>query len=122
MAQVYALHPQHRVPPESSRGHRRSNPCSPTSRASSAARRCRSARFTRRSANGSAMFRSIVYHGNKFLGGNSGLGYLLVAKMNAYETDSLFAVIALLTLVGFVFYAAVGAARRLLIPWHDSAS
>lgn len=57
----------------------------------------------------------------QFLGGNAGLGYLLVAKMNAYETDSLFAVIALLTLVGFAFYAVVGAARRLLIPWHDSA-
>jgi NitT/TauT family transport system permease protein len=57
----------------------------------------------------------------QFLGGNAGLGYLLVAKMNAYETDSLFAVIVLLTLVGFVFYAAVGLARRLLIPWHESA-
>ena len=57
----------------------------------------------------------------QFLGGNAGLGYLLVAKMNAYETDSLFAVIVLLTLVGFVFYVAVGAARRVLIPWHDSA-
>ncbi len=56
----------------------------------------------------------------QFLGGNAGLGYLLVAKMNAYETDSLFAVIVLLTLVGFVFYAAVGAARRVLIPWHES--
>ncbi len=58
----------------------------------------------------------------QFLGGNAGLGYLLVAKMNAYETDSLFAVIVLLTLVGFVFYAAVGLARRLLIPWHESAA
>jgi len=57
----------------------------------------------------------------QFLGGNAGLGYLLVAKMNAYETDSLFAVIVLLTIVGFVFYAAVGLARRLLIPWHESA-
>lgn len=58
----------------------------------------------------------------QFLGGNAGLGYLLVAKMNAYETDSLFAVIALLTLVGFAFYLVVGAARRVLIPWHGSAS
>ncbi len=58
----------------------------------------------------------------QFLGGNAGLGYLLVAKMNAYETDSLFAVIVLLTLVGFVFHAAVGLARRWLIPWHESAA
>ena len=56
----------------------------------------------------------------QFLGGNAGLGYLLVAKMNAYETDSLFAVIALLTIVGFVFYAGVGFARRALTPWHES--
>jgi NitT/TauT family transport system permease protein len=40
--------------------------------------------------------------------------------MNAYQTDMLFAAILLPTLVGFVFYAAVGPARRLLIPWHSS--
>ncbi len=56
----------------------------------------------------------------QFLGGNAGLGYLLVAEMNAYQTDLLFAVILLLTLVGFAFYAAIGAARRVLIPWHSS--
>jgi NitT/TauT family transport system permease protein len=56
----------------------------------------------------------------QFLGGNAGLGYLLVAQMNAYQTDLLFAVILLLTLVGFMFYAAVGLARRLLIPWHEA--
>ena len=56
----------------------------------------------------------------EFLGGNAGLGYLLVAQMNAYQTDMLFAVIVVLTGVGFVFYAAVGVARRVLIPWHGS--
>lgn len=56
----------------------------------------------------------------EYLGGNSGLGYLLIAKMNAYETDSLFAVIVHLTLIGFAFYWLMGAARRLLIPWHES--
>ena len=57
----------------------------------------------------------------EFLGGNAGLGYLLVAKMNAYETDALFAVIIHLTLVGFLFYVLIGAVRRILIPWHESA-
>jgi NitT/TauT family transport system permease protein len=57
----------------------------------------------------------------QFLGGNAGLGYLLVAEMNAYQTDLLFAVIVLLTVVGFVFYALIGLARRLLIPWHESS-
>ena len=56
----------------------------------------------------------------EYLGGNTGLGYMLIAKMNAYETDSLFAVIIHLTLIGFIFYWLMGAARRLLIPWHES--
>lgn len=56
----------------------------------------------------------------EYLGGNSGLGYLLIAKMNAYETDSLFAVIIHLTLIGFAFYWLMGSTRRLLIPWHES--
>lgn len=58
----------------------------------------------------------------EFLGGNAGLGYMLVAKMNAYETDMLFAVIAHLTMVGFLFYIAIGAVRRFLIPWHESVA
>ncbi len=56
----------------------------------------------------------------EYLGGNSGLGFLLIAKMNAYETDSLFAVIIHLTLIGFAFYWLMGVVRRLLIPWHES--
>ena len=57
----------------------------------------------------------------EYLGGNSGLGYLLVAKMNAYETDGLFAVMIHMTLLGFIFYFAIGIVRRLLIPWHQSS-
>ena len=54
----------------------------------------------------------------QYLGGNAGLGYLLVAQMNAYQTDMLFAVIVLLTLVGWAFYVLVSLARRALVPWH----
>jgi NitT/TauT family transport system permease protein len=57
----------------------------------------------------------------QFIGGNDGLGYLLIDSMNAYQTDLLFAVIALLTGIGFLFYVAIGALRRVLIPWHESA-
>ena len=57
----------------------------------------------------------------EYLGGNSGLGYLLIAKMNAFETDGLFAVMIHMTILGFAFYLAVGLLRRLLIPWHQSA-
>ena len=56
----------------------------------------------------------------EYLGGSNGLGYLLIAKMNAYETDALFAVIIHLTLIGFAFYWLMGSVRRLLIPWHES--
>jgi len=58
----------------------------------------------------------------EFLGGDVGLGYLLVARMNAYETDVLFAVIVHMTMVGFMFYFAIGVVRRLLIPWHESVA
>jgi NitT/TauT family transport system permease protein len=57
----------------------------------------------------------------EYLGGNSGLGYLLISKMNAFETDGLFAVMIHMTILGFVFYFAVGILRRMLIPWHSSS-
>jgi NitT/TauT family transport system permease protein len=56
----------------------------------------------------------------EYLGGNAGLGFMLVSKMNGYETDGLFAVIIQMTLIGFALYFATGALRRLLIPWHQS--
>jgi NitT/TauT family transport system permease protein len=57
----------------------------------------------------------------EYLGGNSGLGYLLIGRMNAFETDGLFAVMLHMTLLGFAFYFAIGMLRRILIPWHQSA-
>ena len=56
----------------------------------------------------------------EYLGGNAGLGFMLVSKMNGYETDGLFAVIIQMTLIGFALYFATGALRKLLIPWHQS--
>ncbi len=57
----------------------------------------------------------------QMLAGNAGLGYLLMAKMNAYETDGLFAVLLLLAGLGCGFHFAVRALRRVLVPWHASA-
>jgi NitT/TauT family transport system permease protein len=57
----------------------------------------------------------------QMLAGDAGLGYLPMAKMNAYETDSLFAVLLLLAALGCCFHLAVRALRRLLVPWHASA-
>ncbi len=56
----------------------------------------------------------------EYLGGNEGLGYLAVATMNAFQTDRLFAIIILLTLMGFVLFTGMAVLRRVLIPWHRS--
>jgi len=57
----------------------------------------------------------------EYLGGSQGLGNLAVREMNSYNTTALFAVIVHLSIIGFLFYAAVVACRRHLIPWHESA-
>lgn len=56
----------------------------------------------------------------EYLGGNRGLGYLAVATLNAFDVQAMFAVIFILTLLGFVLYFAVAAVRRRLTPWHES--
>jgi NitT/TauT family transport system permease protein len=56
----------------------------------------------------------------EYLGGSDGLGHLAVATLNAFQVDALFAVILLLTLMGFALYLVVVALRRLAIPWHES--
>lgn len=55
----------------------------------------------------------------EYLGGNAGLGFLVVRSLNALDAPRLFAVIVLLTLIGVVLHAAVATARRLAVPWHD---
>jgi NitT/TauT family transport system permease protein len=57
----------------------------------------------------------------EYLGGATGLGYLLVTSMNNYKVGMLFAVIILLTVIGFLLYLLIGMLRRLVIPWHESA-
>jgi NitT/TauT family transport system permease protein len=57
----------------------------------------------------------------EYVGGDVGLGHLLVARMNAFETDGLFAVMIHMTVLGFLFYFAISLLRRALIPWHESA-
>ena len=58
----------------------------------------------------------------EYLSGGEGLGWLAVVNLNQLQVDRLFAVIALLCIVGVVLYAAVASLRRLLVPWHPSAS
>lgn len=54
----------------------------------------------------------------EYLGGSEGLGYLAVATMNAFQTDRLFVIVILLTLIGFVLFLVIAALRRMLTAWH----
>jgi len=56
----------------------------------------------------------------EYLGGSTGLGYLAVASLNDYKTGMLFAVILLLTIIGFGLYVFISGLKRLVIPWHES--
>lgn len=56
----------------------------------------------------------------EYLGGSTGLGHLAVASLNDYKVGMLFAVILLLTAMGFLLYALIGALKKLVIPWHES--
>ena len=57
----------------------------------------------------------------EYLAGSEGLGWLAVTALNQLQVDTLFAVVALLSLIGFALYRAVAALRRVLVPWHPSA-
>ncbi len=57
----------------------------------------------------------------EYLGGSTGLGHLAVASLNDFKVGMMFAVIILLTLIGFVLYVLIGLLRRILTPWHESA-
>jgi NitT/TauT family transport system permease protein len=58
----------------------------------------------------------------EYLSGGEGLGWLAVTNLNQLQVDRLFAIIALLCVVGVVLYGAVAGLRRLLVPWHPSAA
>ncbi len=58
----------------------------------------------------------------EYLGGSEGLGYLVVASLNALDAPRLFAVIVLLAVVGSLLYLLVTTTKRFVIPWHDSVS
>jgi NitT/TauT family transport system permease protein len=56
----------------------------------------------------------------EYLGGNQGLGRMLIERMNAFEMGEMFAILIHMSMIGFVLYFSVGALRKLLIPWHSS--
>jgi NitT/TauT family transport system permease protein len=54
----------------------------------------------------------------EFVGGDAGLGYLLMTANGAMDTPLLFAGVAMLTLLGIIFFLLVEFAERLAIPRH----
>jgi NitT/TauT family transport system permease protein len=58
----------------------------------------------------------------EYLGGNIGLGQMAVATLNAFDVQGMFAVIVLLTVMGFALYFAVVVLRRYLTPWHQTVA
>ncbi|HEX5421888.1 MAG TPA: ABC transporter permease [Gammaproteobacteria bacterium] len=56
----------------------------------------------------------------EYLGGNQGLGYMIVVSLNALNAPQLFAVIILLAALGSVLFFSVNLIKKWTIPWHDS--
>jgi NitT/TauT family transport system permease protein len=54
----------------------------------------------------------------EFVGGNSGLGYLIIVANQELDTALAFAAIVLLSLMGIVLYGLIELLERWLMPWH----
>lgn len=57
----------------------------------------------------------------EYLGGNEGLGALVVKTLNSLMVEHMFATIIALATFGFFFYGAISSLRRVLVRWHESA-
>ncbi|MFD4668755.1 ABC transporter permease [Lentzea sp. NPDC058450] len=57
----------------------------------------------------------------EYLGGDEGLGALATVMLASLRTDQLFAVVIIMTVLGFLLYAVVAGIRRFAIPWHESS-
>lgn len=56
----------------------------------------------------------------EFVGGDAGLGYLLMSANGSMDTPLLFAGLVGLTLIGIVLFMLIEIAERIAIPWHAS--
>ena len=56
----------------------------------------------------------------EFVASDRGLGYLLLEFNGDLDTPMVFAVIVLLSIIGFAVYGVVSWIESLLIPWHVS--
>ena len=56
----------------------------------------------------------------EFVGGDAGLGYLLMSANGSMDTPLLFAGLVGLTVIGIVLFMLIEIAERFAIPWHTS--
>ncbi|GGH34907.1 ABC transporter permease [Microbacterium album] len=56
----------------------------------------------------------------EYLGGNDGLGNMVVSAMNSLDAAMTFALILWLSVIGLALYLIVNELKRFFIPWHES--
>jgi putative hydroxymethylpyrimidine transport system permease protein len=56
----------------------------------------------------------------EYVGSFEGLGHLMADAQSQFETDTLFAAIGALSIIGILLFAAVSLAERLLLPWYHA--
>jgi ABC-type nitrate/sulfonate/bicarbonate transport system permease component len=54
----------------------------------------------------------------EWVGARGGLGYLLLIKNRAVNTDDVFAIIVVLAALGVMFFGLISLIERLVVPWH----
>jgi len=57
----------------------------------------------------------------EWVGANAGLGYEILILNNQSATADMFAVIALLSVIGIAMFALVATTERLALPWYHEA-
>ncbi|UNX53740.1 ABC transporter permease [Georgenia sp. TF02-10] len=56
----------------------------------------------------------------EFVGGNEGLGYVILQANGTMDTAMLFAALVIMSVLGILLFAVIQLAEHLLIPWHAS--
>jgi NitT/TauT family transport system permease protein len=56
----------------------------------------------------------------EFVGGDKGLGYLIIIANQELDTPLAFAALLIISIAGILLYAAIEVAERLLIPWDHT--
>ncbi|GAA1489881.1 ABC transporter permease [Brachybacterium sacelli] len=56
----------------------------------------------------------------EFVGGNEGLGYVILRANGNMDTATLFGALIVMSAIGILLFAVIQIAEHLLIPWHAS--